>query len=167
MPVQAAIQSAQQARIQASAKERKRASTNTSANPIGGMKYLNLAVATGQSDEILSSTAEQIGVWFSLQCYCHGQMNGGCIINCQDWTDDKWCRIAGASGLIIRTDSPLWHWTPMMLVVHLYDSIAEEAYRKKQRMGKIYIERRWSAERERKIIQIGSNGSKKHENKQK
>lgn len=125
------------------------------------MKYLNLPVALGRDESVLRSTPEQIGIWFMLQIYCHDQMNGGIIQCCHEWPDSMWQRIAGTTASVIASESPLWHFSSMVMAVHHYDLQAEESYRKKQRMGRIYIERRWAAQRERKIIQIESSNSGK------
>ena len=96
----------------------------------------------------------QIGIWFRLQCYCHDQMNGGSVAHCREWTDVAWGHL-GLRARSVAQDSPLWHWTSMGdLVVHGYDLVAEEGYRKKQRMGRIYVERRWQKTREKKIIDM-------------
>lgn len=84
---------------------------------------------------------------------------------CHGWTDDMWMKVAGTTGALMIEESALWHWTPVMMVVHHYDCVAEESYKKKQRMGKIYVERRWAADRERKIIQIESGNSSKPQKK--
>lgn len=128
------------------------------------MKYLNLPVSLGRDESLLRSTPAQIGIWFMLQVYCHDQMNGGAIQCCHEWPDHMWHRVAGTTAQTISEPSPLWHFSSLVLIVHHYDQSAEDAYRKKQRMGKIYIERRWQAEREKKIIRISSSNS---ENSQK
>lgn len=125
------------------------------------MKYLNLPVALGRDESILRATSEQIGIWFLLQIYCHDQMNGGMIVGCMQWPDAMWHRVAGTNGLVIASESPLWHSTAMALVVHHYDQRAEDTYRRKQQMGRVYIERRWAATRKRKIIEIESGISGK------
>lgn len=129
------------------------------------MKYLNLPVSLSHDAMILRSTPEQIGVWFLLIAYCHAQMNGGCIKCCHEWPDEMWQRIAGTRAAVIAQDSPLWHFSSMVLIIHHYDQEAEDSYRKKQRMGRVYIERRWAAHRAKKIIQITSNGSGKPQKK--
>ena len=72
-----------------------------------------------------------------------------------------WERVAGTTALTIAEPSPLWHFSSMVLVIHHYNREAEDAYKKKQRMGRVYIERRWQAEREKKIIRISSGDSGK------
>lgn len=73
-----------------------------------------------------------------------------------------WMRAAGIRASAVALESPLWHYNAMnWLIVHLYDLASEEAYRRKQRMGRIYIERRWKAEREKKIVRIESSISGK------
>lgn len=132
------------------------------------MKYLNLPTALCRDEQILRATPEQIGIWFLLLAYCHEQMNGGAIKHCHEWPDAMWQRIAGTTAAVIGQDAPLWHWSSMVLCIHHYNQEAEDAYRKKQRMGKVYVERRWQAERERKIIRIsGSSNSKDSGNTQK
>lgn len=121
------------------------------------MKFLNIPVSVARTPDVMQSTVAQIGIWLMLQCYCHEQMNGGCIVACRDWPDTMWQKVAGTDGATMTEECPLWHWTPVILVVHLYDTVAEEAYKKRQRMGKVYVERRWAALRERKIIQIESS----------
>lgn len=125
------------------------------------MKFLNLPTSLTTGESFLRATNDQIGVWFQLISYCHAQMNGGAIKCCHEWPDAMWQRIAGTTAAFIASESPLWHFSSMVLVIHHYDQEAEEAYRKKQRMGRIYVERRWAAQKERKIIQIPSSNSEK------
>jgi len=124
------------------------------------MKYLNLPANISHDEMVLKSTHEQIGVWLLLLCYCHQQMNNGMIQGCHEWSDAMWMRIAGVNADTLRTESPLWHFSAMALIVHHYDSRAEDAYRKKQRMGAVYVERRWQAEREKKIVKLPSSNSR-------
>ncbi len=126
------------------------------------MKYLNLIAAISQDAMLIKSTDTEVGIWFRLICYCHQQMNGGSIQDCKEWTDDMWMRAAGIKAESVSADTQLWHYNAMgWLIIHHYDLASEEAYRRKQRMGKVYIERRWQAERERKIIKIESGNSGK------
>lgn len=106
------------------------------------------------------ATHAQIGIWFMLLCFCHRQMNNGMIKGCQQWPDEVWQRIAGAKSVDIAQECPLWHFSGMVLVVHHYDSKSEETYKRKQRLGKMYAEKRWSALHEKKIVNIRvKNGS--------
>lgn len=125
------------------------------------MKYLNLLVALRNDNTLMRASLEQIGAWFLLVSYCHDQMNGGMIVGCQEWPDSIWQRVANTTGAFMAQDSPLWHFSGVALFVHHYDQQAEDAYKRKQRMGKVYIERRWAAQRERKIIQMESKNSGK------
>lgn len=129
--------------------------------------FICLPVALSRDESMLRATPEQIGVWFLLISYCHEQMNGGMVKCCHEWPDCMWQRIAGTTAAAIAQESPLWHFSSMVLVIHHYDQQAEDSYRKKQRMGRIYVERRWAAERERKIVQIPSsnNGSSQKSNR--
>lgn len=131
------------------------------------MKYLNGPSTLNQSESMLRATQEQKGVWFDLWCYCHQQMNSGMIVGCSVWTDTMWQRIAGTTSAFILLDSPLWHFSnSSILVIHHYDAVAEEAYKRRQMLGKRYAERRWQAEREQKIIRISSrnNGNSQKDN---
>jgi len=121
------------------------------------MKYLNLPVSIGRDESMMRSTPAQIGVWFQLITYCHEQMNGGVIKCCHEWPDAMWQRIANTTASFIANESPLWHFSSMVLVIHHYDTKAEDAYRKKQEMGRIYVERRWRARHEKKIVEIPSS----------
>lgn len=119
------------------------------------MKYLNLVSTIMQDPIAIRATDAEVGVWLRLLCYCHLQMNGGAIQNCKDWTDDMWMRAAGIRAVSVAEESPMWHYNPMgWLIVHNYDQQAEDAYRKKQRMGREYVMRRWQATKERKIIRM-------------
>lgn len=125
------------------------------------MKYLNLSASLNCEEDMLRATHEEKGIWFDLICYCHQQMNNGMIQGCQTWTDAMWQRIAGVDGAAIAKESPLWHFSSMMcLVVHHYDANAEVTYRRKQRLGKEFAEKRWSQVRQKKIVNIRvKNGS--------
>lgn len=132
------------------------------------MKYLNLSSGVSQDPMAIRATDSELGVWLRLQCYCTQQMNGGVIQGCKEWTDDMWMRAAGIRALSVSDDGPMWHYNGMgWLIVHLYNQEAEDAYRRKQAMGKVYIERRWAAQKERKIIQMQSSKSKSSGNTQK
>ncbi len=60
-------------------------------------------------------------------------------------------------------ESPLWHFSGVdanTLVIHLYDTKAEETYKRKQRLGKMYAEKRWHKKQEKNIVKISDgNGS--------
>lgn len=131
------------------------------------MKYLNLYASLGRHPSMLQATNEQSGVWFKLICYCHEQMNSGVIQCCHDWPDRTWAAVAGTTAAFVAQESPLWHMSAMVMVVHHYNVDAETAYKRKQEMGRIYIERRWNANREKNIIKITSSNSKKSGNPQK
>lgn len=128
------------------------------------MKYLNLLTALHNGEPCMRATNEQLGTWFHLVSYCHEQMNGGTIIGCKDWPDQMWARIANTTGSFIAQECPLWHFSGVALLVEHYNLDAENAYRKKQRMGRLYVERRWAAQKQKKIIQMESGN---HGNTQK
>lgn len=124
------------------------------------MKYLNLSSSVNAEDAMLRATHEQKGIWLDLICYCHVQMNNGIIKCCHEWTDSMWQRVAGINAVTVKSDSPLWHWSSMVLVIHFYDSRAEAAYKRRQKLGREFAEKRWSASREKKIINLRvKNGS--------
>lgn len=126
------------------------------------MKYLNLSSTVNQQDSMLRASSEQKGIWFDLLCYCHQQMNSGMIQGCAEWNDTMWQRVAGINATFMAQDCPLWHFAAAgILVVHHYDQGAEEAYKKKQMLGKRFADRRWEAEREQKIIRISSRNNGK------
>ncbi len=130
------------------------------------MKYLNLSSGSAQDPLAIRASDAELGVWFRLQCYCHQQMNGGSIQNCKDWTDDMWMRAAGIRASSVAEESPMWHYNPMgWLIIHLYDQASEDAYRKKRRMGREYVMRRWQAEREKKIIRMENTGKSGNQQK--
>ncbi len=105
---------------------------------------------------MLRCTQEQKGIWLDLFCYCHQQMNGGVIMSCQDWPDAMWLRVAGSTGSSVAQDTPLWHWVGTGLVVHHYNVDAENDYKRKQKLGRVYAERRWGAQKAQKIIKMES-----------
>ncbi len=127
------------------------------------MKYLNASSSVDQHELAMRATLEQLGAWVILQCFCHRQMNGGKITNCHDWPDETWQRL-GLTRAIMHSESPLWHFSKATanttLVVHIYDVKAEDAYKKKQRLGKVYADKRWQKTQEKKIVKISDeNGS--------
>lgn len=125
------------------------------------MKYLNGETALRSSEGMMRASNEQIGAWFLLWSYCHEQMNGGIITACQEWPDSIWQRVANTTGASMAQDSSLWHWVGTGLVIHNYNADAEKAYRTKQKQGRLYAERRWSAQKAKKIIQLESSISGK------
>lgn len=124
------------------------------------MKYLNLAATVNENPLMMRATHEQQGIWFNLISYCTREMNGGRIEGGQSWTDAMWMRIGGPTAAIMAQESPLWRFALGTVIVNFYDIQAENAYKRKQKAGKIYAEKRWNVTHERKIVKISvKNGS--------
>lgn len=122
------------------------------------MKYLNASSSLNTHEEFLRATAEQKGVWFDLFSYCHQQMNSGMIVNCMDWPDTIWQRIAGSTAAFIMADSPLWHFSSSaVLVIHHYNAVAEDTYKRKQAIGRRCAIAQWEAKKRKNVIQIPSS----------
>lgn len=125
------------------------------------MKYLNIPTAIRQHEELMRSGPKQVGIWFLLLAWCHEQMNNGMISSCQDWPDHLWAKVANCTAKEIAEPSHLWHFSGMVLVVHHYDSRAEEAYRRRQRLGREYAERQWEQVRQKKTERLANRSQKK------
>lgn len=124
------------------------------------MKYLNLSATTNESAAFMRATHEQQGIWFNLVSYCTREMNGGHVKGGQSWTDAMWARIGCSTAAIMAQESPLWRISCGTVIVSFYDLQAENAYRRKQKAGKMYAEKRWNLTHERKIVKISvKNGS--------
>jgi hypothetical protein len=60
------------------------------------MIWLNLNVATLDSEEFVGSDPVERATWLCLLRYCVGQENGGRIAGCKKWKDSHWqqlCRV--------------------------------------------------------------------------
>jgi hypothetical protein len=103
---------------------------------------------------MMRATHEQQGIWFNLISYCTREMNGGRIEGGQSWTDAMWMRIGASTAAFMAQESPLWRASCGTIIVQFYDVQAENAYKRKQKAGKLYAEKRWNASHERKIVKI-------------
>lgn len=124
------------------------------------MKYLNLSSCVNIEAAMLEATHEQKGIWLDLICYCTSQMNGGRIERSDRWTDTMWARIGCPSAARMAEKSPLWYFSCGTLLVKFYNVQSENQYKRKQKLGKMFAEKRWGADEERKIVKIRvKNGS--------
>ncbi len=90
----------------------------------------------------MTATDAQGWTWFKLVSYCHQQMNGGKILNCNDWPERHWLCL-GIDKSVVLLDSPLWHFTGLVLYVHFYNQERENAYKKTISDGKKGARKRW------------------------
>lgn len=118
------------------------------------MKYLNLSASANESAAFMRATHEQQGVWFNLISYCTREMNGGRIERGESWTDAMWARIGCGTAAFMAQESPLWRTSCGTMIVGFYDIQAENSYKRKQKAGKVYAEKRWNVNHERKIVKI-------------
>ncbi len=110
------------------------------------MKYLNLGAELYQSEPCMTASDAQGWTWFKLVSYCHQQMNGGKIACAEDWPERHWLRI-GVERAVVMADSPLWHFSGLILHVHFYNQERENAYKKTIADGKKGARKRWGGNR--------------------
>lgn len=90
----------------------------------------------------MRATDAQGWTWFKLLSYCHQQMNEGKIADCADWPENFWLNI-GVKKAVILEDSPLWHFSGLILHVHFYDKAREAGYKEQIAGGKKGAKSRW------------------------
>lgn len=103
------------------------------------MEWLNTSVTFMNSQEMLRSTPEQRGVWFTLMGYCVQQENGGRLEGVADWSDWDWQSVLKVPKKLAKEDSFLWHWEDggtLNLVNYPHDQLASvQAKREGGRVG--------------------------------
>ena len=89
------------------------------------MDFLNLQTTEMRAPCFSAATAQQRGVWLSLQLFCVATENLGVIEGCADWSERDWLLTAGIQKNETAEKSPLWHFEGPDLHVWNYPFAAQ------------------------------------------
>jgi hypothetical protein len=89
------------------------------------MDFLNLQTTEMRAPCFSAATAQQRGVWLSLQLFCVATENLGVIEGCADWSERDWLLTAGIQKNEAAEKSPLWHFEGPDLHVWNYPFAAQ------------------------------------------
>lgn len=120
------------------------------------MNYLNLSTQMmGESTPAGVETLE-IGTWLRLTLYSIDQENGGVIVGCKGWSDNKWRVVCRVTADQVGQVAELWHYVNDDLHLWRYPMDSEEKVANKREAGK----RGGQARSEAKAAAVRANGSK-------
>jgi hypothetical protein len=97
------------------------------------MQWLNLNVATLDSEEFVFSTPVEQSVWLNVQRYCISQENGGVIPGARGWTSRQWQQVVRVPRKDVQRESRLWEWRADDLVVKFYPHSSQLEVQAKRR----------------------------------
>ena len=97
------------------------------------MQWLNLNVATLDSEEFVFSTPVEQAVWLNVQRYCISQENGGVIPGARGWTNRQWQQVVRVVRKDVLRESRLWEWRVNDLVVKFYPHSSQLEVQAKRR----------------------------------
>ena len=120
------------------------------------MNYLNISTQMmGESTPAGVETLE-IGTWLRLTLYSIDQENGGVIVGCKGWSDNKWRVVCRVTADQVGQVAELWHFVNDDLHLWRYPMDSEEKVANKRKAGK----RGGQARSEAKAAAVRANGSK-------
>ena len=120
------------------------------------MNYLNISTQMmGESTPAGVETLE-IGTWLRLTLYSIDQENGGVIVGCKGWSDNKWRVVCRVTADQVGQVAELWHFVNDDLHLWRYPMDSEEKVANKREAGK----RGGQARSEAKAAAVRANGSK-------
>ncbi len=99
------------------------------------MEYINIHTRTLGSEAFLDAEPVDQSTWLLLLSFCCNQENGGRIVGCGTWLDQKWIRMTG--GVTVERAAracPLWRWDGADILVTHYP-LEQEAKLQAQRNG--------------------------------
>ncbi len=109
------------------------------------VQWININVATIDSEEFLGAGPVERGTWLCLMRYCVGQENGGTILKCGEWSDRKWQQVCGVTREEVRLPCKLWSWWGEgSLNVAFYPIETEQWCQRKRTIGRRSVQKRWA-----------------------
>lgn len=91
------------------------------------MNYLSLSTTVTNTEQYLSATTAQRGIWFTMLTYCAIAENDGIIENFTSWSKLKIQRTFHCKPLaVLSGKSSLWSIVDENLIVHLYPTSAQQ-----------------------------------------
>lgn len=96
------------------------------------MNWLNLNVATLDSETFLGSEPLDRATWLCLLRYCIGQENGGVIDGAESWGDRKWQQLVRVTKKEVSRATGLWSWGEGNLIVWEYPLEKEDEVRNRR-----------------------------------
>jgi len=97
------------------------------------MQWLNLNVATLDSEEFVFSTPVEQSVWLNVQCLYISQENAGVIPGTRCWTNRQWQQMVRVPRKDVLRESRLWEWRADDLVVKFYPHSSQLEVQAKRR----------------------------------
>lgn len=107
------------------------------------MQYLSLELRLLRSEEVLTATMHQMGVWVMLLNYCADQETGGIIRDGMKWRERE-CAALGFSRADLDQPCGLWSFKLGHLHVFGYSAQHERAVTAKRKGGVKGSRRRWN-----------------------
>ena len=120
------------------------------------MNYLNLSTQMMGEPTPAGVETLEIGTWLRLTLYSIDQENGGVIVGCKNWTDNKWRVVCRVTADQVGQVAELWHFIGDDLHLWSYPMDSEEKVASKREAGK----RGGQARSEAKAAAVRANGSK-------
>ncbi len=96
------------------------------------VQYLNLDLSYIDSTEYLGSSDSDCKTWMLLLRFCVGQENGGIILGCGEWSNEKWQMLCRVTKKRAQVRCDLWHWEGQSLKVHFYPHRQQQAFAAKR-----------------------------------
>ena len=110
------------------------------------MDWVPIKVQDLRTPQFLSASQADRGTWLSLLAYCAGAENGGRIKGMGEWTPQTVERVIGIGLADVETESALWSWDGVDLVVLNYPHDAERRVEASRVAGKRGAAARWGKE---------------------
>jgi len=120
------------------------------------MNYLNLSTQMMGEPTPAGVETLEIGTWLRLTLYSIDQENGGVIVGCKNWTDNKWRVVCRVTADQVGQVAELWHFVGDDLHLWSYPMDSEEKVASKREAGK----RGGQSRSEAKAAAVRANGSK-------
>ena len=120
------------------------------------MNYLNLSTQMMGEPTPAGVETLEIGTWLRLTLYSIDQENGGVIVGCKNWSDNKWRVVCRVTADQVGQVAELWHFVNDDLHLWRYPMDSEEKVANKREAGK----RGGQARSEAKAAAVRANGSK-------